>query len=35
MADGSVRFLIDTTPIELLRRMATRAAGDVYETPQN
>jgi prepilin-type N-terminal cleavage/methylation domain-containing protein/prepilin-type processing-associated H-X9-DG protein len=35
MADGSVRFMIETTPLELLRRMATRAAGDVYETPQN
>jgi prepilin-type processing-associated H-X9-DG protein len=30
MADGSVRFLLETTPLGLLQRMATRTAGDPY-----
>jgi prepilin-type processing-associated H-X9-DG protein len=31
MADGSVRFLLETTPVALLQRMGTRASGDVYD----
>jgi prepilin-type processing-associated H-X9-DG protein len=35
MCDGSVRFLLDTTPMEILQRAATRNGGLVYEMPGN
>jgi prepilin-type N-terminal cleavage/methylation domain-containing protein/prepilin-type processing-associated H-X9-DG protein len=35
MCDGSVRFLLDTTPIEVLRRAATRSTGEAHALQEN